>query len=75
MNQDDRDIDFISRQLKSALPPFSDPELKVDLWPMMLRRLDEPAATFGWFESILVAVVAFTFLIFPKLLPALLYHL
>ena len=75
MNHDDRDIDFISRQLKSALPPWNDAELKGDLWPMMLRRLDEPVAAFGWFESILVAAVALMFVIFPKLLPALLYHL
>jgi hypothetical protein len=75
MNHDDRELDFIRKQLRSAFPPSSDPELKVDLWPRMLRRLEESPVTFGWFESILVGLVALTFAIFPQLLPAILYHL
>jgi hypothetical protein len=75
MNHDDRELDFIRRQLRSGLPPLNDAELKVDLWPHMLRRLEEPPVTFGWFESILVGLVAVTFAIFPKLLSAILYHL
>jgi hypothetical protein len=75
MNHNDRELDLIGKQLRSALPPWHDPDLRVDLWPRMLRRLEEPPATFGWFESILVGLVALTFAIFPKLLPALLYHL
>ncbi len=57
------------------MPPVKDAELQVDLWPRMLRRLEEPPVTFGWFESILVGLVAVTLAIFPKLLPAILYHL
>ena len=75
MNHDGRELDFIRRQLRNALPPLTNPELKVDLWPRMLRRLESPPATFGWFESILVGLVALTFAIFPALLPAMLYHL
>ncbi|MGO9260970.1 MAG: hypothetical protein ACLQU1_32380 [Bryobacteraceae bacterium] len=75
MNHDDRELDFIRRQLRSGLPPVKDAELQVDLWPRMLRRLEEPPVTFGWFESILVGLVAVTLAIFPKLLPAILYHL
>jgi hypothetical protein len=75
MNHDDRELDFIRNQLRSALPPFGDEELKVDLWPRMLRRFEETRVTFGWFESILVGLVAITFAIFPELLPAMLYHL
>ena len=75
MNHDDRELDFIRQQLRSALPPLNDPELKVDLWPRMLRRLEETPVTFGWFESILVGLVALAFAIFPELLPAMLYHL
>jgi hypothetical protein len=41
----------------------------------MLGRLDDAPATFGWFESMLVALVAITFAIFPELLTAMLYHL
>src|ERR1700730_5518340 len=50
MNHDDRELEFMGKQLRSALPPWNDPELKVDLWPRMLRRLEEWPVTFGWFE-------------------------
>ena len=75
MNHDDRELDFIRKQLRPAFPASNDPELKVDLWPRMLRRLAESPVTFGWFESILVGLVALTLAIFPELLPAMLYHL
>jgi len=75
MNDDDRELDLIRKQLRSALPPLSDSELKVDLWPRMLRRLEDSPAPFGWFESILVGLVALTLAVFPELLPAMLYHL
>ena len=75
MNHDDREFDFIRKQLRSAMPSLNDAELKVDLWPRMLRRMEESPATFGWLEAILVGLVALTFAIFPKLLPAVLYHL
>ena len=44
MSDEDRELDFIRRQLRSALPPWNDAEsaeLQVDLWPRMLRRLEE----------------------------------
>ncbi len=75
MNHQDRELDFIRRQLRSAFPPVHDPELKVDLWPRMLHRLEESPVTFGWFESILASLVVLTFAAFPKLLPAFLCHL
>lgn len=67
--------EFIRQQLKSALPPISDAELETDLWPRMLRRMEEAPVTFGWFESVLVGLIGLTFAIFPELLPAILYHL
>lgn len=75
MNHDDRELDFVRRQLSAAFPPSNDLELKVDLWPRMLRRLEESPVTFGWFEALLAGLVALTFVIFPGLLPAILYHL
>jgi hypothetical protein len=75
MNHDDREIEFIRRQLRSALPPSNDAELNVDLWPQMLGRLEEAPVTFGWFESILAGLVVVTFAIRPDLLVAMLYHL
>ncbi len=74
MTPDDRDLQWLSAQLKSAVPPC-DPGPDVDLWPSMLQRLDQPAITFGWFEAALAALVSLAFVAFPNLLPALLYHL
>jgi hypothetical protein len=75
MNHDDHELEFIRRQLKSALPPWGDSELRADLWPRMLRRFEEPPVTFGWFESVLAGLVIITLAIFPDLIPAMLYHL
>ena len=74
MTHDDRDIDFVRRHLQSAIPPL-DAELRTDLWPRMVRRLDQAPLTFGWFEAALLGLVALVLAIFPDLLPALLYHL
>ncbi len=75
MKQDDRDIEFVRQQLRAALPPLGDAELDTDLWPRMLRRLEDKALTFGWFEFVLAAAAALAFAIFPELLTAMLYHL
>jgi hypothetical protein len=75
MTHEDREFEFVRKHLRVALPSLRDPELNVDLWPRMLRRLDEAPVTFGWFESMLVALVAITCVIFPELLMAVLYHL
>ena len=75
MNHDDREIEFIRRQLRSALPLSNDAELKVDLWPRMLLRFEEAPVTFGWFEYALVGLLAIAFAIYPYLLPAILYQL
>ena len=75
MNYDDRELDFVRRRLRSALPPWQDAELAADLWPRMLQRLEEAPAGFGWFESVLVGLIALTLAIFPDLLPAMLFHL
>ena len=66
---------FVRKQLRDALPPLSGSELNVDLWPRMLRRLDEAPGAFGWFESLLVALVAITFAIFCELVTTMLYNL
>ena len=71
----DREFDFIRRQLKTALPPMNELDLKTDLWPRMLRRLEESPARFGWFEVALAGLVALTFAIYPQAIFVMLYHL
>jgi len=76
MNDDNRELEFVRKQLQSALPPWSDAAPRADLWPRMLHRMEqESPPVFGWFESILLALVVLTFAFFPELLPAMLYHL
>jgi hypothetical protein len=75
MNADDHDLDFIRRQLRTAMLPWSGLELKNDLWPRMLRRMEEAPVRFGWFEALLAAAVVLAFAVFPELIPVVFYHL
>lgn len=62
-------------ELKAAVPRWRDAELKTDLWPRMLLRLEKAPPAFGWFEWALAGAIAVTFALFPELLPAMLYQL
>ena len=75
MNDDGHELDFIRKQLRTALPPWPDVELETDLWPRMLRRLEETPVRFGWFETLLAGLIALVFAVFPQLIPVVFYHL
>ncbi|MBI3681246.1 MAG: hypothetical protein HY235_12725 [Acidobacteria bacterium] len=61
--------------LKKALPPWQNTALERDLWPGMLRRLDQAPARWQRFDWALIALLFAWCLFFPELLPQLLYHL
>jgi hypothetical protein len=66
-------------ELREAVPPIdqleSGAELRRDLWPDMLRRLEQaPAVRVPWFDWALLAVAGAATIFFPALIPALLYH-
>jgi hypothetical protein len=61
--------------LKQALPPMQNTELRRDLWPQMLRRLDTQPLRIPWVDWALAAAVAAALLLFPGAIPALLYQL
>ena len=61
--------------LRSAVAPVADTDLKQDLWPRMLRKLDESTIRVSWLDWALVAVLPLWFILFPEVIPALLYHL
>jgi hypothetical protein len=73
----------IRELLKSAISPVNDTELTRDLWPQMLRKLDQQptamdlAAIFNvpWFDWALAAILSALLIVFPGVIPALLYHL
>ena len=72
---EDRDAEAMCQRLRTALPPWTDDELHTDLWPRMLRRLDEQPAAFGWFEALVAAATLVSCVFFPELVPMMLYHL
>ena len=68
----------IEALLKAAIAPVRDPELRHDLWPQMLRKLDEqpsPVVNVPWFDWALAAILSAVLFLFPGAIPALLYHL
>ena len=65
----------IRASLRKSIAPAAERELKRDLWPQMLRRLDEGSLRVPWFDWALAALLAALFAIFPGVIPILLYHL
>jgi hypothetical protein len=61
--------------LKRAMVPMQDTELKHDLWPRLLRRLDERPGHTVWLDLALLAVLAIWCAVFPGAIPGLLYNL
>jgi hypothetical protein len=64
--------------LKQAVAPVQDDELRRDLWPQMLRKLDDhplPIHSVTWFDWALASLAAAALLFFPGIIPALFYHL
>jgi len=77
MNNEKKDPD-VKELLKRAIPPIRDTELRHDLWPQMLRKLEEhPVAVVSvpWFDWVLAAILGVVLVFFPGSIPALLYHL
>ena len=79
----EHDQDPMKKLLKHALPPIqADAEPSRDLWPAMLRRLDEGTAepvqagfNWAWFDGALAAGLALLIASFPASIPLLLYYL
>ncbi|MGB7846056.1 MAG: hypothetical protein WBL63_10600 [Candidatus Acidiferrum sp.] len=71
----EREIAELKKLLKGAVKPARDTELGRDLWPAMLRRLDERTVRVPWWDWALLAGVIVLFCLFPGTIPALLYHL
>ncbi len=65
----------LQKMLRSAMPPIGGAEPKRDLWPQMLRRLEQRSPRASWLDWALVAAVMVWFFIFPEVIPALLYQL
>ena len=68
---DDRQI---RDTLKQSFPPVKT-ELRRDLWPEVLRRLDARKVRVPWYDWALVGLSAVMFLAFPRLVLVFAYHL
>jgi hypothetical protein len=64
----------IQRLLKEVIPRV-DREVRQDLWPAMLRRLEAPRCYLPWYEWALIGAPCCWLVIFPKGILHLLYHL
>jgi hypothetical protein len=69
----------LKQLIRQAIAPVKDAELQRDLWPQMRKRLQreqqhEPVRI-PWFDWVLAAVSCLILVLFPGVIPALLYHL
>jgi len=66
------------RQIREALqqvfPPVST-ELRRDLWPAVLRKLDASPGRVPWYDWALIGLSSSVFLFFPQLILVFAYHL
>ncbi len=72
------EINKMKELLKEAVTPMHNTELRRDLWPQMLRKLEEqplPIHHVSWFDWALASLAAAALLVFPGIIPALFYHL
>ena len=68
---DDREI---RDGLKQSFPPVNT-ELRRDLWPDVLHKLDARPVAVPWYDWALVGLSAVMFVAFPRLVLVLAYHL
>jgi hypothetical protein len=73
MNEhDDKELRELLRQ---GVAPVTETELLRDLWPRMLKRLDQQQPIrVPWFDWALAALLSAVLIFFPGLILALLYH-
>lgn len=65
----------VRRLLARAAGGPADRELKRDLWADMHGRLEEPRVRVPWWDWALAAALLIGMLLFPEIIPAVLYQL
>jgi len=75
-DQGNEGTEGMEQLLREALPPVGDPVgLEHDLWPAMLRKLDERPGRVPWFDWALIGALAALIAAFPAAIPVLMYYL
>ena len=70
--------EYDDRRIREALQqsfPKVDTELRRDLWPALLRKLDARPIRVPWYDWALIGLSASVFLFFPQLILLFAYHL
>jgi hypothetical protein len=70
----ERDDDPIRKVLQQSFPPVNT-ELRRDLWPAVLRKLDARPTRVPWYDWGLIGLCASVFLFFPQIILVFAYHL
>ncbi len=65
----------VKELLKRAAGGAADRELKRDLWPEMLRRLERPPVRLPWWDWVLAGALVASLLLLPETIPLVLYQL
>ncbi len=73
-NMNEHDDRQIREALRQSFRPI-DTELRRDLWPSVLRRIDTRPATIPWYDWALIAASGAVFLFFPQMILVFVYHL
>jgi hypothetical protein len=76
MTEDEQDR--VQQLLKAAMPRsagHAERELRRDLWPEMLKRLEGAPIDVPWFDWALLGAVAVCLLFSPAAIPLLLFYL
>lgn len=75
MKPKNQDHEEIQKALRAVFPAV-DTELRRDLWPAMLRRIEEqPAHAVPWYDWALAAGVLTIAVFFPKIALLFAYHI
>lgn len=72
MNAEEQE--FVQR-LKAAVPAVRETELKRDLWPLMLARMERRDIRVSLADWVLAGLAGSLLLSFPELIPVLFYHM
>ena len=70
-NREDEKLHAFLKQVMSPL----ERELDRDLWPHMLRRMEQRASAVPWFDWVLGALLVVALSMSPHTIPVLFYHL
>jgi hypothetical protein len=74
MEMTEHDDRQIRKSLKQSFAPVNT-ELRRDLWPAILRKLDARQAPVPWYDWALIGLSASVFVFFPQLIFVVAYHL